>query len=167
MTDTELRASLAGSTAARRLLHDLGYFGHFLHVHAGGRNGKQHILAVLFQNDGHMAQSDLAKQSCVTSAALSEVIAKLEAEGLIIRTRSASDGRSLDIELTQAGADKAAEIISAKLRFEEEAFACLSDDEVEQLSDMISRLAAHWAEIDAREREAATGQGVRNTGKEV
>ena len=79
MTDTELCASLGEQTTERRLLHDFGFFGHFLHVHAGGRNGKQHILTSLYRNGGHMAQSELARQSCVSSAALSEVISKLAA----------------------------------------------------------------------------------------
>ena len=68
MTDTELCASLGEQTTERRLLQDFGFFGHFLHVHAGGRNGKQHILTSLYRNGGHMAQSELARQSCVSSA---------------------------------------------------------------------------------------------------
>ena len=30
-----------GSSVGKRILHDFGYFGHFLHMHAGGRAGKQ------------------------------------------------------------------------------------------------------------------------------
>ena len=122
MTDIELRESLAHSTTVRRLLQNLGYFGHFLHVHAGGRSGKQHILTAIYQNGGNIAQSELAKQSCVSTASLSEVIAKLEAGGFISRVRSATDGRQLDIQLTPAGTDKARELVAAKLAFENEAF---------------------------------------------
>ena len=155
MTDRELRESLSDSTTARRLLQNLGYFGHFLHVHAGGRNGKPHTLVALYQHDGHMTQSELAKQSCVSSAALSEVIAKLEAEGFITRKRSETDGRSLDIKLTDLGTDKAQHYISNKLRFEEEAFECLSEDECEELLITLDRIASHWQAIDAREKEEA------------
>lgn len=155
MTDIELRESLAHSTTVRRLLQNLGYFGHFLHVHAGGRSGKQHILTAIYQNGGNIAQSELAKQSCVSTASLSEVIAKLEAGGFISRVRSATDGRQLDIQLTPAGTDKARELVAAKLAFENEAFACLDEEERAELLDMLDRIAANWRAIDAREREEA------------
>lgn len=155
MTDIELRTSLGEETTERRLLQNFGFFGHYLHVHAGGRNGKQHILVSLYRNGGHMAQSELARQSCVSSAALSEVIAKLEASGHISRVRSVADGRQLDIELTPAGSDKAREIIAAKLAFEEEAFSDLSETERMELLEMLDRVAATWRAIDAREREEA------------
>ena len=155
MTDIELRESLAHSTTVRRLLQNLGYFGHFLHVHAGGRSGKQHILTAIYQNGGNIAQSELAKQSCVSTASLSEVIAKLEAGGFISRVRSATDGRQLDIQLTTAGTEKARELVAAKLAFENEAFACLDEEERAELLDMLDRIAANWRAIDAREREEA------------
>ena len=155
MTDIELRESLAYSTTVRRLLQNLGYFGHFLHVHAGGRSGKQHILTAIYQNGGNIAQSDLAKQSCVSTASLSGVIAKLEAGGFISRVRSATDGRQLDIQLTPAGTEKARELVAAKLAFENEAFTCLDEDERAVLLDMLDRIAANWRAIEAREREEA------------
>ncbi len=155
MTDIELRESLADSTIVRRLLHNFGYFGHFLHLHAGGRGGKQHILLSVYQNGGHMAQSELAKQSCVSSASLSEVIAKLETGGYLSRVRSASDGRQLDIQLTRAGSDKARELIADKLAFEEEAFGCLTEDERKELLTLLDRIAEQWRAIEARERREA------------
>lgn len=155
MTDIELRGSLADSTIVRRLLHNFGYFGHFLHLHAGGRGGRQHILLAVYQSGGHMAQSELARQSCVSSASLSEVIAKLEARGYLSRVRSASDGRQLDIQLTQAGSDKARELVADKLAFEDEAFACLSEDERKELLDLLDRIAEQWRAIEAREHGEA------------
>ena len=155
LTEPEFRESLADSSSARRLLHDLGYFGHFLHLHAGGRNGKQHILVKLHTCGGHMTQSELAKNSCVSSASLSEVIAKLEAGGFISRARSQSDGRSLDIALTELGVEKAREIETVRQRFEDEAFACLTDDETQTLLALLDRVADHWHGIESREREEA------------
>lgn len=155
MTEPEFRESLTGSSPARRLLHDLGFFGHYLHLHAGGRNGKQHILVELHRNGGHMVQSDLAKNSCVSSASLSEVIAKLEADGYISRVRSQSDGRSLDIALTELGTERACEIEEIRRRFENEAFACLSDNETQTLLALLDRVADHWHDIESREREEA------------
>ena len=88
-------------------------------------------------------------------ARAAEVIAKLEAGGFISRVRSATDGRQLDIQLTTAGTEKARELVAAKLAFENEAFACLDEEERAELLDMLDRIAANWRAIDAREREEA------------
>ena len=71
----------AQPSAELQILRRLGYFGYYLHQHWGGRNGKQHILVELLAHDGRMTQRDLQEASCITSASLSEVVAKLEAEG--------------------------------------------------------------------------------------
>ena len=90
-----------------RIMRNFGYFGYYLHVHWGGRNGKQHILVELLAHDGRMTQRELQEASCITSASLSEVIAKLEAEGLLARERSETDRRQLTVTLTEAGTKKA------------------------------------------------------------
>ena len=84
-----------------QILRKLGYFGYYLHTHWGGRNGKQHILVELLAHDGRMTQRDLQEASCITSASLSEVVAKLEAEGLILRERSETDRREYYLRPTK------------------------------------------------------------------
>ena len=73
----------AQPSAELQILRRLGYFGYYLHTHWGGRNGKQHILVELLAHDGCMTQRDLQEASCITSASLSEVVTKLETEGLV------------------------------------------------------------------------------------
>lgn len=138
----------------RRILGDFGYFGHYLHVHSGGRSGKMHILIKLLKADGSLTQRELLESSCISSAALSEVLAKLEAEELIVRTRSDSDRRQLKIELTPAGAEKAAELRAAKRAFESSALSCLTPDEIVQLEGLLSKVAAHWRALDGAEVSA-------------
>ena len=40
-------------------MQDFGYFGHFMHVHSGGRSGKQHMLIKLSLAGGTLQQRDL------------------------------------------------------------------------------------------------------------
>ena len=141
-------------TIARRILHDLGYFGHFLHVHAGGRSGKQHILVKLLKNGGSMSQRDLMENSCISSASISEVTAKLEAEGLITRTKSDSDRRQLTLELTDAGIARAEESLASKRAFEQQAFSCLDEQEQLSLLELCDRIFTHWNTIETAEKEA-------------
>ncbi len=131
-----------------RIMRNFGYFGYYLHMHWGGRNGKQHILVELLAHDGEMTQRDLQEASCITSASLSEVIAKLEAEGLVTRERSETDRRQLTVTLTPEGERKAREVIRTRAEFERLAFECLSEDEKDELVSMLDRLAASWMELE-------------------
>ncbi|HJA29828.1 MAG TPA: MarR family transcriptional regulator [Candidatus Olsenella pullicola] len=131
-----------------RILRNFGYFGYFLHMHWGGRNGKQHILLELLAHDGEMTQRDLQEASCITSASLSEVIAKLEAEGLVSRERSETDRRQLTVTLTPEGERKAHEVVRTRAEFEARAFDCLTEDERNSLVTILDRVAAHWTQLE-------------------
>ena len=131
-----------------RILRNFGYFGYFLHMHWGGRNGKQHILLELLAHDGEMTQRDLQEASCITSASLSEVIAKLEAEGLVSRERSETDRRQLTVTLTPEGERKAQEVVRTRAEFEARAFDCLTEDERNSLVTILDRVAAHWTQLE-------------------
>ena len=138
-----------------RILRKFGYFGYYLHQHWGGRNGKQHILVELLAHDGHMTQRDLQEASCITSASLSEVVAKLEAEGLLSRERSETDRRQLTLTLTDEGVRRARAFVESRRAFEQEAFDCLDAGETAALLDLLDRLSAHWEKIEAKGREEA------------
>ncbi|MBR3224098.1 MAG: MarR family transcriptional regulator [Atopobiaceae bacterium] len=135
----------------REILHDLGFFGHYLHIHAGGRGGKQFVLAVLHKSGGKLTQRELLEHTNISPAALSEVLAKLEGEGLIARKPCTHDRRQLTIELTQAGKVKAACMRKKRDEFEQQAFACLDQREQEQLKDLLDRLVVHWKKLEDSE----------------
>lgn len=132
----------------RHVLHDLGFFGHYLHLHAGGRSGQQHILVKLHKSGGHMTQRDLQEAAGISSASISEVLAKLECAELITRTRSDEDRRQLDIALTQQGETRAEELIERHREFERQCLACLTEEEQRQLVTLLDRLADHWRGLE-------------------
>ncbi|WP_455137840.1 MarR family winged helix-turn-helix transcriptional regulator [Thermophilibacter sp.] len=133
----------------QRILHDLGYFGFFLHLHRGGRSGKQPVLVRLLAAGGTMPQRELQESLPITSASLSELLAKLEAEGLVTRLRSRTDRRQQTIALTEAGRARAREAVEGRRAFERRALACLTEEEVADLADKLDRLAAHWRALEA------------------
>ena len=135
----------------RHVLHDLGYFGHYLHLHAGGRSGQQHILVKLLRDGGHMTQRDLQEAAGISSAAISEVLCKLEGAGLIARTRSDEDRRQLDIALTDEGRVRAQKLVEERRAFEAQCLACLEPTEQEQLAEMLDRLVEHWKTLEGEE----------------
>ena len=150
MCDTEEKGS--SPSTETRIMRNFGYFGYYLHVHWGGRNGKQHILVELLSNGSEMTQRDLQEASCITSASLSEVIAKLEAEGLVTRERSVTDRRQLTVTLTRA-------------EFESRAFDCLDAEERERLVETLDRVAARWAELESAEKGEKSDKTEKGDGR--
>ena len=135
----------------RHVLHNLGFFGHYLHLHAGGRSGQQHVLVKLYKSEGHMTQRELQEAAGISSASVSEVLAKLECAGLIARSRSDEDRRQMDIELTEAGRARAEDHIEERRRFEAQCLTCLTEEEQKQLVGMLDRLVEHWKTIEGEE----------------
>ncbi|MDO4805608.1 MAG: MarR family transcriptional regulator [Coriobacteriales bacterium] len=136
------------------LLHDLGFFGHYLHMHAGGRGGKQFVLATLHKSGGELTQRELLERTNISPAALSEVVAKLESEGLIAREPYQHDRRQLLIELTNAGEGCAAQMRHKREEFESRAFACLTPTEQAQLASLLAKLKEHWNQLEESEVNA-------------
>lgn len=132
------------STPETEVLHDMGFFGHFLYWHAGGRGGKNVILGRLLAHDGRLPQRELLERSHISSAALSEVLSKLEAKGLITRTRSEADRRQLDIVLTDEGAQTARQMLARKEAFEKDSLSVLTEDEKHELRELLKRVRDHW-----------------------
>ena len=131
-----------------RLLHGLGYCGHYLHYHRGGRSGQSPMLCVLANNGGSMSQQELGLYFELKPGSLSEVLSKLEDDGLIVRTRDERDRRQLNVHLTQAGQERAESELRATARFHDECFTCLTQEEQLQLADMLGRIKIHWEELE-------------------
>ena len=138
----------------REILHDLGFIGHYLHIHTGGRGGKQFMLATLHENCGHLTQRDLLERTNISPAALSEVLAKLEGEGFIVREPCTHDRRQLTIELTPEGEVAAARIRKERQQFEEKSLACLAPEEQAQLKVLLDRLTVYWQHMEKEEVSA-------------
>ena len=133
---------------AIRLLHGLGYCGHYLHYHRGGRSGRSPMLCVLANNGGSMSQQELGLYFELKPGSLSEMLSKLESDGLIVRTRDERDRRQLNVHLTPAGQDQAQSELEATARFHEECFTCLTREEQLQLANMLDRIKIHWEGLD-------------------
>lgn len=141
-----------GTSTEHCIMQDFGYFGHFMHVHSGGRSGKQHMLIKLCLAGGTLQQRDIQNSEPISSASLSEVLTKLERESLIVRTRSERDRRQLDITLTEAGWKEAELLAARRQQFESQAFSILAPEERTQLLSTLDRLVGHWNDIE-EERE--------------
>lgn len=154
MEDSSTPHGLGGASGAAldsvdsRILADFGYFGHYLHLHAGGLSGKQHLLIYLLDKDGETSQRELQESVPVSSATLSETLAKLESEGLIERTRSPKDRRQLYIRLTKSGYEIGKACAYRKRVFMGNALSPLSEEEKLRLLGMLDCLVDHWTDME-------------------
>lgn len=148
----EQPASAAGAEAgepsrAERILRGLGYCGHYLHFHSGGRSGREPILCKLHRAGGSMSQLELGGQFELKAGSLSEILAKIEASGLIERTRDPRDRRALTVRLTEAGMQEAQRAIEARRSFREQAFSNLTDEEQDELIALLEKIRNRWEEL--------------------
>ena len=87
---------------AKRILSGLGFCGHYMHFHGGGVSGKAPIICLLAkQPGGEMSQQELGMHFDLKPGSLSEILSKLELNGLIERSRNPKDRRQLTIRLTE------------------------------------------------------------------
>ena len=134
---------------ADRILTGLGYCGHYMHFHAGGRSGRGPILCLLAKRGGQLSQQELGSYFELKPGSLSEILSKLEAAGLIERTRDAHDRRQLFVHLTDEGTSEARHEIEQRERFRREAFDCLTPGEQEQLAEMLAKIRSRWEDLHA------------------
>lgn len=133
---------------AKRIIKGLGFCGHYLHFHRGGRSGQIPILCMLDRCGGRLSQQELGMRFELKPGSLSEILSKMEVSGLIERTRDTKDRRQLFVSLTDAGRAAAREAHEARNAFRHKAFSALTVEEQEQLAEMLEKIRVTWEEID-------------------
>lgn len=115
-----------------------------LFVHRNGQDqGKIRILSILYRK-GDMTQRALLDHTDIRSASLSELLAKIEANGDIRRERSKEDGRNINITLTEKGKKAAEQFYQDHIQFREGIFAGLDQKEKEELEKLLTKLLSSW-----------------------
>ena len=98
------------------------------------------ILAILCDSDGSMRQNRLAEAFRVSPSTLSEMLNKLEADGLITRSTDPADRRATLLSLTESGKKRAEEIKGETKKRFAEIFRELSEDEKQQLISLLHKI---------------------------
>ena len=133
------------SEQALDLLHLLRYCGHYLHHYWGhGRASQGRTLRILAEHGGmaHRPQDLMGIQQ----GSLSELVKKLEGQGLIAREREQKDQRQLLIRLTEEGKRQHQYNHEQRLRQSQELIAALSGEEQRQLMTLLEKLHESWKE---------------------
>jgi DNA-binding MarR family transcriptional regulator len=102
--------------------------------------GQGRVLSIL-KMQSEISQKELLYLLDMSKQALGELLNKLERSGYITRTISKEDRRAMNITLTPEGMAVAGDINTEQLDADN-LFDCLNDEEQENFSDYLERLAA-------------------------
>lgn len=92
--------------------------------------------------------TDLARAAELNPGAMTRLLDKLEARGLIVRVDDPADRRALHIRLTDAGTAIWRDIDRCGMRVRHRAFTGLDDDEREQLTRLLERVRDNLASTE-------------------
>jgi DNA-binding MarR family transcriptional regulator len=93
-----------------------------------------------------LTPGELARATLVSPGAVSQRLTRAEAQGLVRRHRAGPDGRSVTVELTEAGHALIERTVDDLLRHEETLLDGLSPDQRTQLTDLLRVLLADLSE---------------------
>lgn len=121
--------------------------GHFLYYRMGGRTGRRRILSILSEHP-NILQKELQERLKIQSGSLSEVLIKLEADGLVEKVRSEVDGRQWAVRLTKSGQ---VEAIRLKAEYDlqvSKMMDCFSQEQLNTLHELLGTMFTHWNTVD-------------------
>ena len=85
-------------------------------------------------------QGQLAESMGVTSQSLGETLVRMEGEGLVARTVSERDSRSVCVELTPAGRITSREVVDNRAAYAADRLSVLDEDELEDFWKLMGKL---------------------------
>lgn len=115
-----------------RMAHELDTLGHDLTF-------SQYVTLKKLA-DGYASVTDLARAADLNPGAMTRLLDKLEARGLITREADASDRRALHIHLTPAGLEIWQDVNQCGMRVRERAMHGMDDAEREHLTRLLERV---------------------------
>lgn len=119
-----------------------GSLREFLRVKHGTTLPRFDVMAALYRRREGVTMSELSRMLLVSNGNATTVVDRLEADGLVARTQSESDRRTVFVALTPAGLE-AFEVLAADHEAEvARVFGGLSDEDLDRLTDILKRMGA-------------------------
>ena len=127
------------------LVHKLRRCFRFIHHHTDGGKWSQNRVLRELRFHGSMTQRQLREHIGIQQSSLSELVAKMEAQGLIFRTPCPEDRRQVQIESTEEGLRILAESEEKDLRQYITYLQILTDEEQQSLLELLTKLDEGWS----------------------
>ena len=129
--------------------------------HGGGLPpGRGRLLEILAKNDG-VSSRELAELMDIRPSSLTEMLVRMEREGLITRTTDENDRRVTRISMTESCAELAKQHCERRAEDIARVSACFTDEEAAQFCSMCDRLREHLEQLAETERAEHPEHGHR------
>ena len=110
--------------------------------------GVGHLPVLVALRDGQAStQRDLARFARIEQPPMAQMLARMERDGLIHRTRDPADGRSSQITLTAVAEERLPEAVAVLLQGNREVLRGFTEEEAVLLKTLLTRLIANLDEI--------------------
>jgi DNA-binding MarR family transcriptional regulator len=120
--------------------------------------GVGHLPVLVALEDGRAStQRDLARFAKIEQPPMAQMLARMERDGLILRTPDPDDGRSSRITLTKAAEERLPEAVAVLLRGNQEVLEGFTDEEAELLIALLTRVIANLDRIASAEAPSNLG----------
>jgi len=127
---------------------------HRIHRQISAFRGQGRLLHLLTESEG-MQVKDVAEAFDIRPSSASELVAKLEARGLVRIENSTEDRRVRHVYITDAGRDFVQKMQAMRFAHQGFFFAGLDADEQDQLLALLRKMNAHMAESINTDNNAA------------
>lgn len=116
---------------------------HLMQHRKGHMQGRGQILITLLKQ-GELTQRELMDDADVRSSSISELMGKMESDGLISREKDENDKRNLRIALTEKGQAEAQAQLESRRQSSRDLFQTLNEEEKGQLENILGKLLDSW-----------------------
>ena len=110
------------------------------HIAGLGLTASQFDVIATLGNTSGMTFKDLGEHTLITKGALTGVIDRMEAKGLVKRVASQDDRRSMLAQLTPKGETLFEKVFPTHIRYLSKRFMCLTDSERKELMKLLLKL---------------------------
>lgn len=105
----------------------------------GKKHGQERILKILDHHTS-LSQKELQEKLHIEAGSLSEILSKLERNGMIEKKRDEQDRRKMIITLTSKGQH----VIEHRKNNDQDLFDMLDETESKQLNDLLDKILQSW-----------------------
>lgn len=126
-----------------KLIINFRDIGYMMCMQYEGKASQKRILIIL-RESGTLTQKELTERLGIQPGSASEIIAKLENAGLIVRIQNEKDKRTMNILLTDYGNELASAAAEQRQKRHEEMFACLTPEEKTTLLSLLEKVNTDW-----------------------
>ena len=112
----------------------------YLRVEHGTTLPRFDVMAALFRRRDGVTMSELSRMLLVSNGNATAVVDRLEAEGLVRRTPSETDRRTVYVALTETGLASFENLAADHERAVDAIFSALSEDDLDRLTEVMKRM---------------------------